>query len=649
MQPKKSSISILLFLLGVILVVIGQSLADEFPNEKRAEMLILVGIGLALVFLGILSIDKQQPRWLTRILVWISNHSIKEWQLACLVLSLPIAIIVPIAAGTGPKMIHPVLAISTWFIAIGLVLVATWIQPAPLRWPPWRLVVLFLGLTVVAFLIRAILADRIPIALTGDEAAAGISAEDFTHGVWNNIFITSWYAFPSFFFTIPAFFIGVLGHTTEALRIPSALGGALTVTASFFVARAMFGKRAAWFTAIFLTALNFHIYFSRIGLNNIWDGLWYIVTIGALWYGWVKDRRNAYLLAGLSLGISQYFYPSSRTILILILGWIILAAIFDRPRLKGTWLNLVFMFILTGIVIFPLAWHYLQFPNTFMEPMNCVALTSQWLQQQVVSTGTPAWKIVLNQVGLAIGSFTYDPLQAWYTPNAPLLRPFAASLFLIGIILLFYRRQKWLIIPILLWLFAFMAIGGLSESTPAAQRYVAAAPVCALLVGFGLSESAAIFEKSFQKGKRWIAITSIILVAVLAADELNFYFRVYTPHSVISDAHANDVVAQTLADYLEAKPKDTQVLFFGSPEMGYGSVPSIQYLDPDIRGIDINQPWIPADKTGITAGHLLFVFLPNNLEQIPLVQTDYPDGNLTSIPAADGELLYKLYKVTTSP
>jgi 4-amino-4-deoxy-L-arabinose transferase-like glycosyltransferase len=649
MQSKKSPISILLFLMGGILVVFGQSLIEKYPYDKRAGLLILVAFGLVLVFFGVWTIDKGRPRWLTRILAWTSNHSIKEWQVFCLFLSLPMAFVVPLAAGSESKMINPIVAMSSWFIAIGLVLAGAWIQPAPLRWPSWRLVVLMLGLTVIAFLVRVILADRIPILLTGDEGSAGIAAEDFTRGAWNNIFITSWYAFPSFYFAIPSFFIGLLGHTTEALRIPSALAGALTVTASFFVARAMFGKRAAWFTAMFLAALHFHIHFSRIGLNNIWDGLWYIVTIGALWYGWEKDRRNAYLLAGLSLGISQYFYPSSRTILVLILGWIILAAIFDRPRLKGAWVNLVFMFIVTGVVVLPLAWHYIKYPSTFMEPMNRVALTAEWVRQEVINTGTPAWKIILTQIGLAIGSFTYEPLRAWYRPGVPLLRPFAAGLFLIGIMLLFLRRQKWHIIPLMLWLFAFMAIGGLSESTPAAQRYVAAAPVCALLVGYGLSESTVLLEKVFEKGKRWIAVISILLVTILAVDELNFYFRVYTPQSVISEARSNGVVAQTLANTLETKSKDTQVLFFGSPNMGYYSIPSIQFLVPDINGIDINQPWPPADSPRITSNHLIFVFLPNNLDQIPPVQAEYPDGKLTSIPAADGELLYKMYEVTNSP
>jgi 4-amino-4-deoxy-L-arabinose transferase-like glycosyltransferase len=649
MQSKKSPISIFLFLMGGIFVFLGQSQVNRFLNNNRLWMLVLVVVGLVFVMLGFWIAERGLPKWLIRAITWFADHSIKEWQIYCLLLSLPIVCVVPFSAGDGPKMTNPLVAVFAWLLAIALVLAGTWIQEKPLRWPSWRLVALILGLMVFAFLLRVIRVDRIPIMLTGDEASAGIAAEEFTYGKWNNIFITSWYAFPSFFFAIPSFFIAILGHTTAALRIPSALAGALTVTASFFVARAMFGKRAAWFTAVFLAALHFHIHFSRIGLNNIWDGLWYVVTIGALWYGWEKDRRNAFLLAGLSLGISQYFYPSSRTILVLILGWIIFAALFDRPHLKRAWMNIILMLLITGVVSLPLVWYYAKFPNTYLEPMDRVALTSGWLRQEVINTGLPAWRIVLNQVVLSIGSYTYEPLRAWYTPEVPLLRPFAAGLFLIGIVLLFLRKQKWHILPLMLWLLAFMAIGGLSESTPAAQRFVAAAPVCALLVGFGLSESIELLGNVFDKNKRLINILSFLLVTILAVDELYFYFYKYTPHSVMSEARSNPVVAQTLADYLETQPKNMQVVFFGFPGMGYYSIPSIQYLVPEISGIDINQPWPSADKSNISSQHLLFVFLPNNLDQVQPVQVDYPGGLLTPIQAADGELLYQMYQVSTSP
>jgi hypothetical protein len=80
--------------------------------------------------------------------------------------------------------------------------------------------------------------------------------------------------------------------------------------------------------------------------------------------------------------------------------------------------------------------------------------------------------------------------------------------------------------------------------------------------------------------------------------------------------------------------------------MGYYSVPSIQYLVPDIKGTDINQPWLQSFKQEITSPHLIFVFLPNNADQIPLVQADFPIGKLTTVPSADGQLLYTLYEVS---
>ena len=648
-QPKKTHIPIILFLVGVAFVTFGQSLIAAYPQEQHANMLFVTFFGLALVTLAVLLIKNPHLAWLNSILSWADNHSIKSWQVFCLILSLPVAVIVPFAAGSGSMMIDPLVAILAWLIAIGLVLAGACTLAAPLRWPSWRLVTLALGFTFIAFLLRVVFVDRIPIMLTGDEGSAGLAAEEFLHGTWNNIFTTSWFAFPSFFFTIPAFFIGLFGHTTEALRIPSALAGALTVTATFFVARAMFGNRAAWFSAIFLAVLHFHIHFSRIGLNNIWDGLWYIVTIGALWYGWEKNIRNAFVLAGLTLGISQFFYSSSHTLLILVLGWIILTAIFDRARLKRSWVNILIMLCIAAIIILPLAWHYFKFPNTFLEPMDRVALTPAWVKFQASNTGAPIWKVVLKQAESALGSYTYSPLQAWYTPGVPLLRPFAAGLFLMGILLLVLRKGKWQIIPILLWLSAFILIGGLSESTPAAQRLVAAAPVCALMVGFGLSESAGLIENEFEKRKRWISAAAIIVIAILAANELYFYFKVYTSRISISEAQSNGVIAQSLANYLETRPKDTQVIFFGAPNMGFYSVPSIQFLVPEISGIDINEAWQEADMKNITSHHLLFVFLINNVDQVPAVRADYPGGKLTSVPALNGNLLYEKYEVTLSP
>jgi hypothetical protein len=82
------------------------------------------------------------------------------------------------------------------------------------------------GVTLFAFLLRGIATNTFPILLTGDEASAGVSALNFAKGEWNNLFIVSWFSFPSLFSFLQSFGIRIFGNSIEALRIPAALVGA---------------------------------------------------------------------------------------------------------------------------------------------------------------------------------------------------------------------------------------------------------------------------------------------------------------------------------------------------------------------------------------------------------------------------------------
>ncbi len=77
--------------------------------------------------------------------------------------------------------------------------------------------------------------------------------------------------------------------------------------------------------------------------------------------------------------------------------------------------------------------------------------------------------------------------------------------------------------------------------------------------------------------------------------------------------------------------------------MGFYSIPSLQYLVPGIEGIDIDQPWGAPENPLPTANRLILIFLPIREDQIALVQADYPGGRLSSMTAADGQILYWRY------
>jgi hypothetical protein len=629
------------------LIILSQLTLQTLPLDQRrqATWFLLLGIALFLVAATSIVTGREHPstieKHIQRIAGWFH---IESWQLMLLLLSPAFSWLAWRAAGEGDLMLDPIVATVAWLLAIAAAVLGSFKFPWRGRKLESRWWVVPLLLTLIAFLVRGWATDRFPIVLTGDEGSAGIEAARVLKGELNNPFVVTGYSFPSLYYLLQSVSIRLFGQTTAALRLPSALAGALTVTALFYVGRLMFDRRTGLLAAAFLAAYNFHINFSRIGLNNIWDGLWYTIFIGALWHGWEYEKNRSFTVAGLALGVAQHFYPSGRALIIPILGWLFLMGLMNWQKFKRIFPGIVIMFLVATVIVLPLAIYYFHHPDEFAAPFQRVTIFGYILEGMVQSTGQPVWLILLNQVWLGLQAFVYRPITFWYQSGTPLLRPLAASLFLIGLLLLLIRARDSRFLLLALWILTFGLIGGFSESTPAAQRYVAAAPVCALLVGYGLSKLTSILEGFWPQLSRALSGVAIALMALIAVDELNFYFNVYTPRTVIEWSHSNNVRAQHLADYLKDKPSDLQVVFMGAPYMGYRSIPSIQYLAPHIQGIDVSLPWEAFDKSAITGRKLVFVMLPGNEVALSAIQQDYPGGQTHTEMASDGNPLYWYYE-----
>ena len=642
----------ILFLGGLMILAFGQVISQTLYPDFRTATFALSVTGVLFVILGFFvfqygQLPKMLAEYVGRIGTWFD---VADWQVVALLLGFVFAIIVPFAAGEANMMRSPVLAILSWFLSIGILILAGW-KPTHVDFraalPVLSVVAIFF---FSALAVRGILTADFPYTLTGDEGSAGIEAARYAHNEMNNIFISGWYDFPSLFFAIPGLAIRLFGQTTFALRLVSALAGALTVACVYVVARAMFGQRAGIFAGIFLAGFHFHIHFSRIGLNNIWDGLWFTVVIGAMWYAWEKERRNAYLLAGLGLGLSQYFYTSARSLWLLIALWILIAALLDRARFKRALPGIVLMIVIGVITFIPLIWFYGIHPNSFRAPMMRVTLNSEWLKFSMEMTGKTSWQIILGQLKQGFGAYFYEPLRAWYTPGIPILRPLPATFFTIGLGLLIMRYRDSRLWLLTLWLIAIGMVGALSESTPAAQRYVAAVPACAIIAGLGLNGSFDIVEKTWPKFGKYFVYISFIVAVFISLDDLNFYFLKYSPQFKSETTHANTTIANGLAAYLKEKSSKWQVVFFGSPAMGFLSIPSTQYLAPQIsNSIDINQPWGMSENPQPTGDHLLFIFLPNHAEDLAAVKSIYPGGKEITWRASDRTPLFWAYEYVASP
>jgi len=589
--------------------------------------------------------EKQLPSRISKPLHWLMTRlQLNGWQLVCLVISPLLALVAFWAAGTGPYMNNPVVSITSWVLAILLAIMGGLLNlfPISFNFPKQDFIIIGL-LVLIAGLIRGLYINYIPIVLSGDEASSGISAVAFIDGFTDNIFRMGWYSFPAFHNWLQSIPIRLFGQNIPALRFSSIFAGSVTVGVIYVVAKALFGQRVGLYSAIFLSAYHFHHNFSRIGLNNIWDGLWFLSVLGALWFGLHRGKRWAFIISGLALGFSQYFYVTSRLLLALVPAWLLIIFLFDRSRFKKLWPDILLLGITATVVVIPLAGYYIQNPSEYLAPLVRVSIMDDWLVHEMGKVGKPGWLILLQQLGLSFLGLVNVPLRAWYTPGVPLLRLPSAILFLVGLGVLILKPKDNRFHLLALWITAICIPGGLSESVPAAQRYVALAPALAIMVGFGLDEIAVQLGQLIKRFKGIINLAALLAIIILSVGELNFYFFVYTPKSEFGGA--NSLVAQRLADTLQDKSPDWEVLFWGYPRMGYYSIPSLQYLVPEINGLDMNAPWRSSQNPQPTSDHLIFVFLPDHEHQIPDVQADYPGGNLIQEFDRSGRSLYWLYEV----
>ena len=89
------------------------------------------------------------------------------------------------------------------------------------------------------------------------------------------------------------------------------------------------------------------------------------------------------------------------------------------------------------------------------------------------------------------------------------------------------------------------------------------------------------------KYSRVVMVLSSIILGIAMINDLYFYFIEYQAFHQIDNIASNGTIAQQLANRLEDKPDETQVAYFAIPDLGYYSIPSIQYLAPHVQGVEV--------------------------------------------------------------
>ncbi|MGD2057505.1 MAG: glycosyltransferase family 39 protein, partial [Anaerolineales bacterium] len=404
---------------------------------------------------------------------------------------------------------------------LSCVLIATVAAMPNLR-PPWsfkRQDLWVLIPVLFGLLLRTISLETIPAGLHPDE----VTTTDFTirhifppQGQTFYPLRSGPYSQPGLYYYLIYISLQIFGRTFTALRVPGVIAGTLAILATYAMIATRDDRRTALFAAILLSGFHFHLHWSRLALNNVWDTLWIPLVLAAFAWGWHSRWSGGAVIAGLALGISQYFYVGSR-IALLLLPVLIIRLWHERSDYRELLVHSGKLLAVAAAAAIPLFIFALDNPDLFLSRATINWTLPRMIGEQsqlsvgetILALGHQAW------ISFA-GFFSFSDYTAFYKPGVPFLLGLSGIFFLAGILLAIYQRR----VLLLVWLGITIFFGAfLIPGPPGTSHIIPAVPAMIWLVTLPLSE---MYRHGYKR------LVPILLLMMIATD-IYFYYGIYIP------------------------------------------------------------------------------------------------------------------------
>ena len=408
-----------------------------------------------------------------------------------------------------------------WLVCAALIIVVL----APLglqrdelrRFRPSREMLALLVVMLTALALRAVLLESLPGKLHTDEFGTARFTLEQIGTQPNSIlspFVVSPGSHPTLYHYLTKLFMMIFGYTIAGVRSSSVLAGTLAIAATYACVAVYQNRRAALIAAILMATYHYHIHWSRLALNNVWDTVWIPAMLAAYGWGWKNHKSAGAALAGAALGFSQYFYQGGRVGLVLLFAVIVGLWWRDRDNRRLT-IHLGKLGAVAWCIAAPLAFFALQNSRLFLERFNVVFGWRPEIIQEVTGSATDYGAFFWNQLWRSFGAYTaVVDITGFYRPEIPLTIGLAAPLLIIGF---FWAIRKRIWLPVI-WLLAATLLGGfMLAGAPSSSHYISAIPAICWLIAIVLNWLA-------ESGHpRWALLALIVIVMT----DLVFYFGFY--------------------------------------------------------------------------------------------------------------------------
>ena len=464
-----------------------------------------------------------------------------------------------------------------------------------------------LVLTAFTLALRLWHLNTLPPGLFGDEAQAGVDVQAWLRGESTQLFPhhlggETLYGYLS----IP--FVALWDGTPLAIRIVSALMGALMIPALFLAALALWREqpRMGPWAGLIAAALWMVNYWpqsvNRIGFQVNTQPL--LVTLAVVaWLGWTyRPTRGRAVAFGLLAALTLYTYPAARITPLL---WPLLYVALPRDRRRGLRSTLLWAAAAFGVTVAPVAVHFAL--NPYYLTLRTQTLSALGDTLSLAERARLWLDSALQVAGVYVGG-AGDPDPRHNLPGRPAFAPYLAVLLVAGVALALrgLRRREQRSWTLLLWLavLSLLAIAA-GDANPHYLRLLGALPAALLLMAWPL---ASLLEWSRQRSRALRAAIAVLVVALIVFEGVRTtrdYFVRWAGETDLYYTYQEDVwlLGQRIAgtpDGIGVVPVDPTMLpDFVEHSLQYG-FPGTPILQKQVREAEIAR-WLD-EQLGAAAG-----------------------------------------------
>lgn len=441
-----------------------------------------------------------------------------------------------------------------------------------------------------------------------------------------------------------AFFLGLFGSTVWGIRYLSVILGTLTVPLTYLLGKKLFGSTVGLVAAAGLAVSFWALMYSRIGLRHI---LMPPLTLAAFYFFWrgfeAKNQRLAIrdwkslinfqspisnlTISTVFIGLGFYTYFASRGLPLILVAFLIYAALVAWPLVKRKWRGLIWLFMLAAILAVPLMLTLQQQPESEARVAE--------LAVPLIALGDGDVAPLMEHVLITLGMFVNQGDGEWLYNilDRPVLTSIGAVFFWMGVAItavltlipLWHKLKQWLqkqpVRPtqhvelasafLLLWWLAGISPAFISVPPASLGHTILAQPAVFILAAVPLW---LIGTRDWGLG-RWktavITLLAIVLVVSIAARDLPDYFQNWPERGMVRFLYRADF--HELASYVNENETLTD---FGVNSLLAGPWDQIAFTS-DLRNENAHPRFFNAERAILLEPNMSFSGYPETAVAYP--------------------------------